>query len=363
MFHHNRDMPSPRRQSPEPGRRLWRGWLLAVPLTMSLLALLLTACGATTSGPGADRTPTTAPSATPGAVVNVFFAKHPDTDNTPTVVFPVQRTTTATYTVDKATFALEEMLKGPTLAERSQNYYSPFDGKLALQSVCPGEFRDFDLTLNHRGKAVEDGTATLQFCRRVDIAGDLEGPRMIAMATATLTQFAEIKKAVILDYHGNCFDDMRGDNACLSGQQAGGYSVVVYFSKHPDSESAPTKLFPVNRVSPTLGVATYAIGQLIAGPTEAEKAQGLYSPLTGSLSGTSTCSGADFKITLDWDRTHADPGHATLQFCRDVKGFGDTGAAIVRNEISKTLTQFSNIKEVVIVYKNGACFDDLIGCD
>ena len=359
MIPRDLDNNSPHKQ-PVVHTRRWSGWLLAVPLTISLLALLLTGCGVTTTpGPGATST------ATPGAqstTVKVFFTRHPDSDNNPVAVFPVERTTTATYTVDKATFALQEMLKGPTLAERGQNYYSPFDGKLALQSVCPGEFRDFDLTLNHKGKTVEDGTATLRFCRRVDIGGDLEGPRMQAMIASTLTQFAEIKKVVILDYHGNCFDDLRGDNACLNGQ-TGGYAVVVYFSKHPDSESAPTKLFPVYRVSPTLGVATYAIGQLIAGPTDAEKAQGLYSPLTGSLSGASTCNGADFKVTLDWDRTHADPGHATLQFCRDVKGFGDTGAAIVRNEISKTLTQFSNIKEVVIVYKNGACFDDLIGCD
>jgi hypothetical protein len=35
----------------------------------------------------------------------------------------------------------------------------------------------------------------------------------------------------------------------------------------------------------------------------------------------------------------------------------------VRNEISKTLTQFANIKKVVIVYKDGDCFDDMIGCD
>jgi hypothetical protein len=55
-------------------------------------------------------------------------------------------------------------------------------------------------------------------------------------------------------------------------------------------------------------------------------------------------------------------GSATLQFCRDVRGFGDTGAALVRNEITKSLTQFSNITKVVIVYKDGSCFDDLIGC-
>jgi hypothetical protein len=28
----------------------------------------------------------------------------------------------------------------------------------------------------------------------------------------------------------------------------------------------------------------------------------------------------------------------------------------------QTLTQFANIKKVVIVYKDGSCFDDLISC-
>jgi hypothetical protein len=339
---------------------LRRGWMLTVPLLLTLVALLLSACGATTTpGPGANTTPTV----TPGSTVKVFFAKHPDTDENPALVFPVLRTTAATTTLDKATFAINEMLKGTTTDERAQNYYSPFDGKLALQSVCPGEFRSFDITLNHRGKTVEDGTATLQFCRRVDIAGDLEGPRMRAMISSTLMQFTEIKQVVILNYQGSCFDDLRGDNACLIGQQTNGYPVKVYFSKHPDSDTAPTKVFVVNRTSPTLGVATYAINQLIAGPTAAEKAQGLYTPLEGALSGASVCNGADIKITLNWDRTHTETGTATLQFCRDVPGFGDTGAAIVRNEISKTMTQFSNITKVVIIYKNGACFDDLIGCD
>jgi Sporulation and spore germination len=339
---------------------LRRRWARAVPLILTLVALLMTACSVTTTPePGANTTPT----ATPGTTVKVFFAKHPDTDENPVLVFPVLRTTTATTTSDKATFALNEILKGTTTDERAQNYYSPFDGKLALQSVCPGEFRSFDLTLNHRGKIVEQGTATLQFCRRVDIAGDLEGPRMVAMVTSTLMQFSEIKKVVILNYQGNCFGDLRSDNACLNGGQMNSYPVTVYFSKHPDSETAPTKVFAVNRVSPTLGVATYAINQLIAGPTAAEKAQGLYSPLEGALSGASICGGADIKISLNWNRTRAEIGTATLQFCRDVPGFGDTGAAIVRNEISKTLTQFANIQKVVIVFKNGSCFDDLIGCD
>lgn len=333
---------------------LRRRALRAIIPGIALVAMLVAACGATTTSPGANKTPTVTPSGT----VKVFFTKHSDSDNNPTAVFAVTRTTTATTVQERATFALNEMLKGPTTAERAQNYYSPFDGQLALQSVCPGEFRSFDLTLDHRGSKAESGTATLQFCRRVDIPGDLDGPRMAAMVTSTLLQFSQIKQVVILNYQGNCFDDLQGQNACLTGQQTG-YPVKVYFSKQ---NLAPSQVFAVNRTSPTLGVATYAISQLIAGPTPAEKAQDLFTPLEGSLSGSSTCSGADFKITLNWNRTHAEDNVATLQFCRNVPGYGDTGAAMVRNEISRTLTQFANIHEVVIIYKDGSCFDDLIGC-
>ena len=334
-----------------------RRWPLLVATVLTVIGLALAACG-TNSGTGSGPTPTATPN---HAAVQVYFAKHPDTDNNPTAVFAVTRTTTATTTQERAAFALEEMLKGPTTAERAQGYYSPFDGQLALQSYCPGPFRDFDLTLDHKGATSEQGTATLQFCRRVDIPGDLDGPRMKSMVGATLMQFASIKKVVILNYQGDCFDDMQGANACLDGAQTG-YPVQVYFSRHPESDSQPAAVFAVKRTSPTLGVATFAIEQLIAGPTPQEQQRGYFTPLVGALHGESVCAGADILITLDKNRTQVEVGTATLRFCRDAPGFGDTGAAMVRNEIVKTLTQFTNIKKVVIVYKDGSCFDDLIGC-
>jgi hypothetical protein len=347
---------------PAPGAHgeTWPGYHLAVVslLGLSLLALILAGCGATTS-PGGATSPTAALS---GTTVKVYFARHPDTDNNPTAVFAVQRTTSATRTQDRATFALGELLKGPTPTERGQgNYYSPFDGQLGLQSVCPGTFRDFDLTLHHRGTTAETGTATLQFCRSVTIPGDLDGPRMAAMINSTLLQFSTIKQVVILNSTGGCFDDMQGQNACLKAS-TGGYSVLVYFSKHPDSDAAPTKVFAIERVSPTLQVATFAIGQLIAGPTSAEKAAGYYTPLAGALSGPSTCNGADFTFTLNWNRTHTEAGTATLQFCREGAGLGDTGTAVAQNEITRTLTQFSTVSKVVIIRKDGTCFNDMTGC-
>ena len=141
----------------------------------------------------------------------------------------------------------------------------------------------------------------------------------------------------------------------------GPYPVKVYFSKHPDSDNDPRTVFAVQRQSPTLGVATYAIKQLIAGPSTAERAQGLYTPLPESLTGSSNCGGADFTITLDHRGSKAEAGTATLQFCRATSLAGDLTGLRITAEITSTLTQFSNIKRVVVLTKDGACFDDFSG--
>ena len=142
-----------------------------------------------------------------------------------------------------------------------------------------------------------------------------------------------------------------------------GYPVQVYFSKHPDSDNSPTAVFAVYRISPTLGVATYAIQQLIAGPTASEKAAGYYTELTTSLGGTSSCNGADFTITLDMKGTTHVLGTATLQFCRATQLAGDLSGSRISANITRTLLQFSNITSVVILNQSGHCFDDLKGTD
>jgi hypothetical protein len=95
----------------------------------------------------------------------------------------------------------------------------------------------------------------------------------------------------------------------------GGYSIYVYFPMHPDSDNDPNAVFVVRRVSPTSGVATYAIQRLIAGPEAAERDAGYFTELSGALNGASDC-GADFAITLNRRATHPQTGAATLRFCR-----------------------------------------------
>jgi hypothetical protein len=139
---------------------------------------------------------------------------------------------------------------------------------------------------------------------------------------------------------------------------SGGYVVNVYFSRHPDSDNDVAAVFPVMRVSPTPGVGTFAMQQLIAGPTSAEMAAGYYSELGGSLSGTSNCGGADFQYSID-NATHT----GTLRFCRQTMLAGDLVGGRIKAEINATLKQFSNVTKVVILNSTGHCFDDLSGMD
>jgi hypothetical protein len=144
-----------------------------------------------------------------------------------------------------------------------------------------------------------------------------------------------------------------------------GYPVQVYFSKNPDSYNDFTAVFPVHRTAPTLAVATYAIQQLIAGPTSSEASAGYFTELSGVLqrTGTSSCGGADFKLTLNMRGATPASGTATLQFCRPTASPGIGADARIKAEIVKTLTQFSNITTVVILLNSGHCFGDESGAD
>ena len=142
-----------------------------------------------------------------------------------------------------------------------------------------------------------------------------------------------------------------------------GYPIYAYFSKQPDSYNDPNAVFAVKRVSPTSGVATYAIQQLIAGPTASEKAQGYFTELSAALTGTSNCGGADFTISINVVQTLPPVGGATLRFCRTLSLPGELADARIKAEITKTLTQFSTINRVTILTRDGHCFGDLSGQD
>ncbi len=151
---------------------------------------------------------------------------------------------------------------------------------------------------------------------------------------------------------------------------AAGYPVKVYFSKFPESVATNfSTVYPVDRMSPTSAVGTFAIQLLIAGPTLSEQQAGYFTELNTMLSGPSNCSaprpvgGPDFTLTLDKRGTVAQTGTATLKFCRQLTSPGIGADARVAAEITATLKQFPRIKEVVILTKDGHCFGDESGKD
>jgi hypothetical protein len=144
--------------------------------------------------------------------------------------------------------------------------------------------------------------------------------------------------------------------AVPSTPTASGYPVKVFFSRHPETDSNVNAVFPVNRVSPTLGVGTYAIQQLIAGPTAAEAAAGYFTELTASLSGASNCGGPDFSYTINGNT-------GTLKFCKQTQLAGDLTGGRIQAEIVATLTQFPNVTKAITLTSSGHCFNDLSGAD
>jgi hypothetical protein len=150
---------------------------------------------------------------------------------------------------------------------------------------------------------------------------------------------------------------------------AAGVSLKIYFSRFPQSLNNVSAVFPVARSAPTPDLATFAIQLLIAGPTLSERRAGYFSELNSLLSGPSACSapyptgGPDFTLNLDRRGSAVALGAATLKFCRTLASPGIGADARVRAEITATLRQFTNIKHVVILTRQGHCVGDESGRD
>lgn len=115
-------------------------------------------------------------------------------------------------------------------------------------------------------------------------------------------------------------------------------TILVYFAK---SEPTDIAIVPVERIIPkTKAVATAAIQELLKGPTEAEKAEGL---TTAINSGT----------VLNYVKI--DNGVATVDFNDrfDFQMGGSARVMAINQQILKTLTQFSTIKSIKITINNG----------
>jgi hypothetical protein len=122
-------------------------------------------------------------------------------------------------TIAVGTFSLQLLIAGPTLSERNAGYFTELNTLLSGPSNCsaplPVGGPDFTLTLNMKGSVPETGTATVKFCRTISSPGIGADARVTAEMNATLKQFANIKKVVILTKDGHCFGDGSGKDLCL----------------------------------------------------------------------------------------------------------------------------------------------------
>ena len=127
--------------------------------------------------------------------------------------------------------------------------------------------------------------------------------------------------------------------------------VKVFFPKTPQSNNNFSYVEPVIRTNRSQITARFAVEQLIAGPTRAERQKG-FTPAI-ELRGTSNCT-SDFKLSIS-------QGVARLQFCRTIASAGVGSDARTKSALTATLKQFSTIKSVIILDKNGNCFGDMSG--
>ena len=153
---------------------------------------------------------TTQPSATSSEVgvhipIQVHFSKHPESDDDPAFTAAVARTAT---TVAVGSFAMSELLKGPTDAETSQGYFRTAHLR-DEESNCG---KDFQLT-------IKQGVATLRFCKTFDHVGEISDGQAESEITASLREFPSITKVIILNKTGDCEFNLSGQNLCKQATQ------------------------------------------------------------------------------------------------------------------------------------------------
>lgn len=127
--------------------------------------------------------------------------------------------------------------------------------------------------------------------------------------------------------------------------------VKVFFPKNPQSNNNVSYVEPVVRTTRTQNLPRFAVEQIIAGPTRAERQKGWVPAI--QLKGSSNC-GSDFKLSMS-------KGVARLQLCRIMPSAGIGDDARATSSLTATLKQFTNVKSVIILDKDGNCFGDMSG--
>lgn len=127
--------------------------------------------------------------------------------------------------------------------------------------------------------------------------------------------------------------------------------VKVFLPRNPQSNNNVSYVEPVVRTTRSQNLPRFAVEQIIAGPTRAERQKGWVPAI--QLKGSSNC-GSDFKLSMS-------KGVAKLQFCRIMPSAGIGDDARATSSLTATLKQFTNVKSVIILDKDGNCFGDMSG--
>ena len=134
--------------------------------------------------------------------VYMFDRNKFDTPGETDYLTAVTRTTTRS---DVATFGVEQIIQGPTTAEKALGMDDTFGEDdfvwFTSESTCGGD----DFTIS-----IASGQATVKFCRGTMLAGDMSGGIVSMQIADTVKQFSTVDEVFILNSSGNCFDDMAG---------------------------------------------------------------------------------------------------------------------------------------------------------
>lgn len=138
--------------------------------------------------------------------VDIYFFNQTDFDGGAPNVYDVKTRTTTR--ADVATFSVEQIILGPTAAEKTEGLAATFG------ETDDGAQVEFTSTSNCSGKdfsiSISSGKATVKFCRSTFLLGDFSGGIVQSQIADTLKQFSTIDQVRTLDKDGNCFGDLAG---------------------------------------------------------------------------------------------------------------------------------------------------------
>lgn len=138
----------------------------------------------------------------------------------------------------------------------------------------------------------------------------------------------------------------------MSASEGTSVSYPLFFTNAATTDDFADVL-ETSRSTDRSDAGTFLVEQLFAGPTPSEQSSGM-GPITSfEFRGSSNCGGENFTLEVS-------DSIATLQFCRDTFLVGDITPDFTV-PLQETLTQFSTVDRVIVLDKNGDCWNDLSG--